>query len=178
MSYRCEWIIVKMRIIWNGSSFPVPCLALCTKKSLLVTTTFIEIVKLYSHHEKKMAVWIIQWTSVTGFCMTLTSLSSWVTWITRSGGHFLGCSVCVLSCFMLHACPTLCNPMDCGWPGSSVQGILQERILEWVAMPSSRESSQLWDQTWVSYISCIDRWVLSHRATWEGCSVMFCKSSQ
>ena len=37
---------------------------------------------------------------------------------------------------------TMCDPMDCSPPGSSVHGILQERILEWVAMPSSRESSQ------------------------------------
>ena len=37
---------------------------------------------------------------------------------------------------------TLCDPMDCGPPGSSVHGILQARILVWVAMPSSRESSQ------------------------------------
>ena len=49
-------------------------------------------------------------------------------------------------------CPTLCNPMDCSPPGSSVHGILQARILEWVAMPSSRGSSQPRDQTCVSYI--------------------------
>ena len=41
----------------------------------------------------------------------------------------------------LQSCPTLCDPMDCSPPGSSVHGILQARILEWVAMPSSRESS-------------------------------------
>ena len=35
------------------------------------------------------------------------------------------------------SCPTLCNPMDCGLPGSSVHGILQARILEWVAVPFS-----------------------------------------
>ena len=40
------------------------------------------------------------------------------------------------------SCPTLCGPMDCSLPGSSVQGILQARILWWVAMPSSRGSSQ------------------------------------
>ena len=40
----------------------------------------------------------------------------------------------------LQLCLTLCNPMGCSLPGSSVQGILQARILEWVAMPSSRES--------------------------------------
>ena len=45
------------------------------------------------------------------------------------------------------SCPSLCNPMDCSPPGSFVHGILQARILEWVAMPSSRESSQPRDQT-------------------------------
>ena len=41
----------------------------------------------------------------------------------------------------LQSCLTLCGPMDCSLPGSSVRGILQARILEWVAMPSSRGSS-------------------------------------
>ena len=49
--------------------------------------------------------------------------------------------------------------MDCSPPGSSVHGILQTRILEWVPMPSSRGSSQLRDWTHVSYVSCIGRWV-------------------
>ena len=38
-------------------------------------------------------------------------------------------------------CPTLCDPLDCSLPGSSVHGILQARTLEWSAMPSSRGSS-------------------------------------
>ena len=42
----------------------------------------------------------------------------------------------------LQSCPTLCNPMDYSLPGSSVQGILQARILERVGMPSSRGSSR------------------------------------
>ena len=63
---------------------------------------------------------------------------------------------------LLQLCLTLCNAMDCGPPGSSVQGILQARMLEWVAMASSRGSSRPWDQTHVSYISCIGRWVLDH----------------
>ncbi|XDA80054.1 hypothetical protein R6Z07F_010046 [Ovis aries] len=49
----------------------------------------------------------------------------------------------------LQSCLTLC---DCSLPGSSVHGIFQARILEWVAMPSSRESSQPRDQTHVSYV--------------------------
>ena len=53
-----------------------------------------------------------------------------------------------LCCAQLY--PTLCDPMDCSLPGSSVQEILQARILEWVAMPSSRGSSQLREWTQVS----------------------------
>ena len=42
---------------------------------------------------------------------------------------------------MTQLCPTLCDPMDCSPPGCSVHGILQARILEWVAMPSLRGPS-------------------------------------
>ena len=56
---------------------------------------------------------------------------------------------------------TLCDLMDRSLPGSSVHGILQARILEWVAMPSSKGSSQPRDRTQVSYISCISKQVLT-----------------
>ena len=49
-------------------------------------------------------------------------------------------------------CPIVCNPMDSGLLGSSVHGILQARIVEWVALPSSRGSSQCRDQTHVSFV--------------------------
>ena len=48
--------------------------------------------------------------------------------------------VCV--CVCVHLCPTLCDPIDCSLPVSSVHGIIQARILEWVAISSSRQSSQ------------------------------------
>ena len=48
---------------------------------------------------------------------------------------------------------TLCDPMDCSPPGSSVHGILQGRIPEWVTIPFSRGSSQPRDQIQVSYIA-------------------------
>ena len=72
-------------------------------------------------------------------------------------------------------CLTLCDPAvvsDSLWPrgrlpGSSVPGILQARILEWVVIPFSRGSSWPRDRTWVSCISCIGRWVLYCRVTWE-----------
>ena len=50
------------------------------------------------------------------------------------------------------SCPTLCNPMDCSLPGSSIHGILQARVLDWVAISFSRGSSQPRDRTWVSRI--------------------------
>ena len=53
----------------------------------------------------------------------------------------------------LQSCPTLCDPRDCSLLSSTVHGILQERILEWVAMPFSRGSSQPRDQTQLSYIA-------------------------
>ena len=53
------------------------------------------------------------------------------------------------------SCLSLWDPMDCSPPGFSVHGILQTRILEWVAMPSSRRSSQPRDRTCVSCGSCI-----------------------
>ena len=42
---------------------------------------------------------------------------------------------------VIQLCPTLCDPMDCSPPGSSVHGILQLKIPEWVAIPFSRGSS-------------------------------------
>ena len=50
-------------------------------------------------------------------------------------------------------CPTLCNPMDCSPPGSSVHRLSKKKILEWVAIPFSRGSSWLRDRTWVSCIA-------------------------
>ena len=51
------------------------------------------------------------------------------------------------------SCLTLCNPMDCNPPHSSVHGILQARILEWVAIPFSRESSRSGDWNGDTYIA-------------------------
>ena len=54
------------------------------------------------------------------------------------GGSVKCISYCVL---VTQSCPTLCDPTDCSPPGSSVRGILQVRILEWIAMSFSRGSS-------------------------------------
>ena len=54
---------------------------------------------------------------------------------------------------MLQPCPTLCDAVDHSPPGNSARGILQARILEWVAISSFRESFWPRDQTWVSCIA-------------------------
>ena len=64
-------------------------------------------------------------------------------------------SVC--ACSVVPSCLTLCNPMDCSLPGSSVHGISQARIQKWVAISSPRGSSQPRDRNRISCISCIGR---------------------
>src|SRR5574340_309044 len=54
---------------------------------------------------------------------------------------------------VVQSCPTLWDPMDCSLPGSSVHGIFQARVLEWVAISFSRGSYQLRDRTRVSCIA-------------------------
>ncbi|XP_061290665.1 dehydrogenase/reductase SDR family member 12 isoform X3 [Bos javanicus] len=86
------------------------------------------------------------------------SLAGWIPpepcWVSGSL-----CGVCTQ---LLQSCLTLCNPMDCSPPGSSVQGSLQARILGWVVMPSSRGSSRPRNRTCVSHVSCTGRQVLYH----------------
>ena len=51
-------------------------------------------------------------------------------------------------CLVTQSCLTLCNPTDCSLPGSSVHGVLQARILEWVAMPCSKPGIEPRSPTW------------------------------
>ena len=60
------------------------------------------------------------------------------------------------------SCPTLCNSMDCSPPDSSVHGIFQAGILEWVAIPFSRGSFWPRGRIRVFYVSCTGRQVLYH----------------
>ena len=73
--------------------------------------------------------------------------------------------VCARACAQL--CLTLCNPMDWSRPAPLSMGILQARILQRVAMPSSRQSSQPRGPTHISCVSRIGKWILYHRAIWE-----------
>ena len=68
---------------------------------------------------------------------------------------------------MLSRVQLFVTPMDCSLSGSSVHGILQARILEWVVIPFSRGFSGPSDQTRISQVSYICRWILYHWDTWE-----------
>ena len=70
----------------------------------------------------------------------------------ESGMLLMTCLTNKVVVLVTQSCPTLCDPMDCGPPGFSVHGILQARILEWVAIPFSRGSfrSRVWTR-----VSCI-----------------------
>ena len=94
---------------------------------------------------------------------TLFLITKWMTFIIA----LLPDCVCAQSCL------TLCDPMNCSRPGSSVQGIFQARILEWVAISFSRGSSQLRDWTHVSCVSYVGRQILYHWATTEDCKKIF-----
>ena len=73
---------------------------------------------------------------------------------------FLGMASCTMLYEVAQSCPTLCDPMDCSLQCSSVHGIIQARVLEWVAISFSRGSSQPRDRTWVSCIAgrCFTIW--------------------
>ena len=67
-------------------------------------------------------------------------------------------------CSVTQSCLALCDPMDCSIPGSSVHGVFQTRMLEWVAISYSRRSSQPRDR---GHVSCIGRQIIYYCVTWE-----------
>ena len=100
-------------------------------------------------------------TKGTGFKKPVEALTS-----RRAWGRFLNISKTdnvVIQSLFSHV-QFSCDLMDCSPPGPSPQGMLQARILEWVAMPSSRGSFAPSDWTWVS---CIAGWFFGHWATRE-----------
>ena len=77
--------------------------------------------------------------------------SASLSWI---GGQILYHSnTCGCCCSVTQSCLSLCDPIDCSLPGSSVHEIFQARVLEWAAISFSRGSSQPRDGTWVSHIA-------------------------
>ena len=81
------------------------------------------------------------------------------------------CHIVCCWCVVAKSCLTLCNPMDCSPPGASVHGISQARILEWVAISSSRGSSQPRDWT---QVFCIAGGFFTSWATREALIIVAC----
>ena len=95
------------------------------------------------------------WCAVVhGVAKSWTQMSDWteLNWKCMS----------VLSCSVTQSCPTLGNSLDPKLPGSSLRGISQASILEWVALSYSRGSTQPRDWTHFSYVSWIGKWILQH----------------
>ena len=90
------------------------------------------------------------------FCSVMSHLSMklpWWKYLHNGNGQVQQAKVvCLCLCLVAHLWPTLCNPLDCSLPGSSVHGIFQARILEWVAIFFSKGSSLSRNQT---HVSCI-----------------------
>ena len=86
-------------------------------------------------------------------CRNATDFYMIPLYIYRKSVYVYMCVYICFCCVRWSVCPTLCDPINYSPPESSVHGILQATILEWIAIPFSRGSSQPRDQTWVSCIA-------------------------
>ena len=83
---------------------------------------------------------------------------TWLKWLSTHDDFTWLCDFffhCVMLCLVAQLCQTICDPLDYSPPGSSVHGIFQARILEWVAISYSRESS--WPRYWT--YGSYDSWI-------------------
>ena len=113
---------------------------------------------------------------IHGAAKSQTRLSNWTDWLTDC--------LWLVRVLAVQSCPTLCDPMDCSPPGSSVHGILQAKILEWVVIPFSRASSWPRDLTRVFHIA--DKFFTIWATRWDPqtsqlgqafCFKLLCKST-
>ena len=151
--------------------FPILFYLLCFSSTTL--TFLIDIVinhKAFNFHTGNMnfsaalKVWISYWR--TEFSVSPKQMFTRMLQHKRNGEKGVVLAGCAVLC-CVPSCLTLCNPMDCSPPDSSVHGIFQARIVEQVAIFSFRGSSQTRDEICVSCVSCTSKWVLNHWATWK-----------
>ena len=109
---------------------------------------------------------IYTWNLPVLFCFSTGKGRSWILWIPNFktwipfrrlllliSVHYINMQEIIMRVLAAQSCLTLCDSRDCSPSGSSVRGISQARILEWVAIPFSRRSSQSRDQTQVCCIA-------------------------
>ena len=107
----------------------------------------------------------------------LTSIPNIMTvYLIYSMKHLLCVCVCVCVCVHAQSCSTLCDLIDCSPPGSSVHWIFQARLLEWVALSSSRGSSWSMDQIHLLYL-LLGRQILYHCTTFSTRHLILCPYS-
>ena len=114
---------------------------------------------------KKSPIWFFLFLNL----ITSTKKTKWAQELLCLPKAFIISCAVLCSAQSLQSCTTLCNPMDCSPQGSSVHGILQARILEWVVMPSSSGSPWFGARTWVS---CIAGGFFTHWATGEALIIL------
>ena len=125
-------------------------------------------ISFYKSQPVSLSLLSIKYCEITIFDLTfLNYLKDMCTNIHTHTHHFLLSFLIANVCVCAQSCLTLCDSKDWSPPGSSVHGIFQAKILEWVAIPFSRGSFQPRDQIFTSCISCIGRRILYHYATWE-----------
>ena len=119
--------------------------------------------------------WCLVWACSGRLPSYRGGISGFTSWYTHCPGRTFTLPVVELitqsesESEVAQSCQTLCDPMDCSLPGSSVNGILQARVLEWIAISFSRGSSWPRDRTHVSHIAgrCFNLWA-TRKAQFSG----------
>ena len=128
--------------------------------------------RLDGHESSKLQELVMDreaWCAVVhGFAKSQTLLSDWTERNGTFNMHKKSENMLYLcACSVAQSYLILCDPLDYSFSGCSVHGILQARILEWIAISSCMGSSLPRDWTCDSCISCIGRQILYHWATWK-----------
>ena len=117
LSFTISWSLLKLMSI----ELVMPSIHLILCHHLLLLTSIFPSIRIFSN----VSAFCIRWPKYWSFSFTISPSSEYSELITFAVAA------------SLQSCPTLCNPMDCSLPGSSVHGIFQARVLEWVAIAFS-----------------------------------------
>ena len=118
---------------------------------------------------KCLALWTQNVPVYLNHILNFFSLTKYISLCQRPSEFQFSLSACTHA-KLLQLCPTLCSPMVCSPPGSSVHGILQARMLEWVAISSSRVPTQ-GSHTRLFTSSALAGRFFTTSATWEALSL-------
>ena len=109
----------------------------------------------------------VQREALVIFCLQIPTRGKWGQNMVRKTRSIL---LPFCGCLVSKSCLTLCDPVDCSPPSSSVHGIFQARMLKWAAISSSRASSPPRDRT---QVSCIGKQILYHQTMRKDLSFLY-----